>query len=99
MEDVTSYVVEETPYCSVALLYLNNNPNWVPCVINEELKKLEDRIKDLSDNCRRLEERNRMLQIDQRALNKENGRLAEKNRIACKRLETIVGRLKVLEKA
>jgi len=67
-------------------------------VINKELDKLEARIQDLSDNCRRLEERNRMLQIDQRSLNKENGKLAEKNRIACKRLETIVGRLKVLEK-
>jgi len=56
-------------------------------VINEELKKLEDRVQELMDTCRRLEEQNHILQIDQRALNKENGRLAEKNRIACKRLE------------
>jgi uncharacterized protein (TIGR02449 family) len=68
-------------------------------VINEELEKLEARIQDLAENCRRLEERNRILQIDQRSLNKENGKLAEKNRIACKRLETIVSRLKVLEKS
>lgn len=66
-------------------------------MIDEELKKLEERIQDLADTCRRLEEQNRILQIDQRSLNKENGRLAEKNRIACKRLETIVSRLKVLE--
>jgi uncharacterized protein (TIGR02449 family) len=37
--------------------------------------------------------------VDQRSLNKENGRLTEKNRIACTRLESIVNRLKTLEQS
>jgi len=66
-------------------------------VIQEELDKLEARIFELSETMRRLEEQNRILRGDQRALNKENGRLTEKNRIACTRLESIVSRLKSLE--
>jgi cell division protein ZapB len=66
-------------------------------VIQEELDKLEVRIFELSETMRRLEEQNRILRVDQRSLNKENGRLTEKNRIACTRLESIVSRLKSLE--
>lgn len=66
-------------------------------MIQEELDKLEARIFELSETMRRLEEQNRILRVDQRSLNKENGRLTEKNRIACTRLESIVGRLKSLE--
>ena len=66
-------------------------------MIQEELDKLEARIFELSEAMRRLEEQNRILRVDQRSLNKENGRLTEKNRIACSRLESIVGRLKSLE--
>ena len=65
-------------------------------MIQEELDKLEARIHELSETLRRLEEQNRILRIDQRSLNKENGRLTEKNRIACTRLESFVNRLKVL---
>ncbi len=66
-------------------------------MIPEELDKLEARIFELSETLRRLEEQNRILRVDQRSLNKENGRLTEKNRIACTRLESIVNRLKTLE--
>ncbi len=66
-------------------------------MIQEELDKLEARIFELSETMRRLEEQNRILRVDQRSLNKENGRLTEKNRIACTRLESIVSRLKTLE--
>ncbi len=66
-------------------------------MIQEELDKLEARIFELSETMRRLEEQNRILRVDQRSLNKENGRLTEKNRIACTRLESIVSRLKSLE--
>ena len=66
-------------------------------MIQEELDKLEARIFEMSETMRRLEEQNRILRVDQRSLNKENGRLTEKNRIACTRLESIVGRLKSLE--
>ncbi|MCK5359216.1 MAG: TIGR02449 family protein [Gammaproteobacteria bacterium] len=66
-------------------------------MIQEELDKLEARIFEMSESMRRLEEQNRILRVDQRSLNKENGRLTEKNRIACTRLESIVGRLKSLE--
>ncbi len=66
-------------------------------MIQEELDKLEVRIFELSETMRRLEEQNRILRVDQRSLNKENGRLTEKNRIACTRLESIVSRLKSLE--
>ena len=68
-------------------------------MIQEELDKLEARILELSETLRRLEEQNRILRVDQRSLNKENGRLTEKNRIACTRLETIVSRLKSLEQS
>ncbi len=68
-------------------------------MIQEELDKLESRIFELSETLRRLEEQNRILRVDQRSLNKENGRLTEKNRIACSRLESIVNRLKTLEQS
>ncbi len=68
-------------------------------MIQEELDKLESRIVELSETLRRLEEQNRILRVDQRSLNKENGRLTEKNRIACSRLESIVNRLKTLEQS
>lgn len=68
-------------------------------MIQEELDKLEARIFELSETMRRLEEQNRILRVDQRSLNKENGRLTEKNRIACSRLESIVNRLKTLEQS
>ena len=68
-------------------------------MIQEELDKLEARIFELSVTLRRLVEQNRILRVDQRSLNKENGRLTEKNRIACTRLESIVNRLKTLEQS
>ena len=68
-------------------------------MIQDELEKLESRIHEMSEALRRLEEQNRILRVDQRSLNKENGRLTEKNRIACSRLEAIVDRLKNLEQA
>ncbi len=68
-------------------------------MIQEELDKLESRVFELSETLRRLEEQNRILRVDQRSLNKENGRLTEKNRIACSRLESIVNRLKTLEQS
>jgi len=66
-------------------------------VIHDELNKLEARVRELTEVCHRLEEQNRILRVDQRALNKENGRLTEKNRIACNRIESILSRLKTLE--
>lgn len=67
--------------------------------INQDIKALEERIDDLIGVCRRLREENEGLKSSQESLIEERTKLAEKNRIARSRLESIVDRLKALEKA
>lgn len=66
--------------------------------INNDLKALEERIDDLIGLCRRLREENEGLKHSQQSLIEERTKLAEKNKMARTRLESIVDRLRALEK-
>jgi len=67
--------------------------------MNREIKVLEERIDDLIGVCRRLREENQGLRYSQESLIEERTKLAEKNKMARSRLESIVDRLKTLEKS
>lgn len=69
-----------------------NNP------MNQDIKALEERIDDLIGVCRRLREENEGLRNSQENLIEERTKLAEKNKMARSRLESIVDRLRALEK-
>lgn len=67
--------------------------------MNQDIKVLEERIDDLIGVCRRLREENEGLRHSQESLIEERAKLAEKNKMARSRLESIVDRLKTLEKS
>jgi cell division protein ZapB len=58
---------------------------------NENLKKLENRVDDLIGTCRQLKKDNRVIQD-------EHAKLIEKTQIARARIESMIGRLKALER-
>ena len=66
--------------------------------IEKDLRVLEQRVDALIGACRRLKEENENLRTSRDSLIEEKTKLAEKNRLARTRLETIVNRLKTLEK-
>ena len=66
--------------------------------IDEGLSQLEQRVDDLIGVCRKLKEENDTLRGSRDSLIEEKSKLSEKNRIARTRLETIVTRLKALDK-
>lgn len=66
---------------------------------NEDLKKLEQRIEQLIAVCQRLKKENRSLKSGQRDLVQEHARLVEKTQIARTRIESMIGRLKSLERS
>ncbi len=66
---------------------------------SEDLKKLETRIDDLIDACQRLRQENQELKSEQDELSEKHTRLIEKTRIARERIETMIGRLKALERS
>ena len=66
--------------------------------MNQDIKALEERIDDLIGLCRRLREENEGLRHSQETLIEERTKLAEKNKMARSRLESIVDRLRALEK-
>ncbi len=66
--------------------------------MNKDINQLEQRVDDLIVACRRLKEENDTLRDNRDALLDEKSKLAEKNRMARSRLESIVGRLRALEK-
>lgn len=66
--------------------------------LNKDINQLEQRVDDLIVACRRLKEENDNLRTSRDALLEEKSKLAEKNRMARSRLESIVGRLRTLEK-
>jgi cell division protein ZapB len=68
-------------------------------VDNENLKKLEQRIEQLIAVCQRLKKENRSLKSGQRDLATEHARLVEKTQIARTRIESMIGRLKSLERS
>jgi cell division protein ZapB len=58
---------------------------------NENLKKLETRVDDLIGTCRRLKK-------DNLVIKDEHAKLIEKTQIARTRIESMIGRLKALER-
>jgi cell division protein ZapB len=68
-------------------------------VESEDLKKLETRIDDLINACRRLRLENQTLKSERGELTDKHTRLTEKTRIARERIETMIGRLKALERS
>ncbi|MBS1269707.1 MAG: hypothetical protein MAG794_00658 [Gammaproteobacteria bacterium] len=67
--------------------------------ITQDIRTLEERIDDLIGACRRLREENEGLRHSQESLIEERTKLTEKNKMARTRLESIVDRLKALDKA
>ena len=63
----------------------------------QDLARLEHRVDELIKTCRRLRDENLSLRSSRDALLEEKTKLAEKNKIARNRLETIVDRLRTLE--
>jgi len=64
----------------------------------DNLKKLESRIDDLIGTCRRLRNENRSIQTEHGQLADEHTKLIEKTQIARARIESMIGRLKALER-
>ncbi len=64
-----------------------------------DLKILESRIDELIETCRRLKSENHSLKSDQDTLNEQHTRLMEKTRHARARIETMIDRLKALERS
>ena len=58
---------------------------------NDNLKKLESRVDDLIGTCRQLKK-------DNHAIKDEHTKLIEKTQIARTRIESMIGRLKALER-
>ncbi len=68
-------------------------------VESADLKILESRIDELIETCRRLKIENSSLKSDQSNLNEQHARLMEKTRLARARIETMIDRLKALERS
>ncbi len=62
--------------------------------MDDPIKRLESRIDDILKLCEDLRKENEVLRSDQRLLRQEYYQLQEKNRIARKRVEQIIGRIK-----
>jgi cell division protein ZapB len=58
---------------------------------NENLKNLENRVDDLIGTCRQLKN-------DNRVIKDEHAKLIEKTQVARTRIESMIGRLKALER-
>jgi cell division protein ZapB len=58
---------------------------------SENLKKLENRVEDLIGTCRQLKK-------DNHTIKDEHAKLIEKTQIARTRIESMIGRLKALER-
>lgn len=66
---------------------------------SDDLKVLERRIDELIEACQRLKSENQELRTEQDQLNMEHAKLIEKTRIARERIESMIGRLKALERS
>ena len=89
--------------CLKALTEVSQTPIVQHAMSNDEqlgkgLRQLEAKVDDLINVCRRLKEENDTLRGSRDSLLEEKSKLAEKNRMARTRLETIVTRLKALDK-
>lgn len=70
-----------------------------PALNQEDLKTLESRIDELIAACQRLKNENSSLKSEQDSLSTQHAKLIEKTRIARERIETMIGRLKALERS
>jgi cell division protein ZapB len=68
-------------------------------VESDDLRKLESRIDELISACQRLQRENTSLRSEQDAMSEKHMRLMEKTRIARERIESMIGRLKALERS
>jgi len=68
-------------------------------VESEDLRKLETRIDDLINACQRLRQENQTLKSEHDVLSEKHVRLMEKTRVARERIESMIGRLKALERS
>lgn len=66
--------------------------------MDDDLKHLEQRVDDLIRLCGKLKDENDDLRSTREGLLQEHTKLSEKNRMARARLETIIDRLRSLEK-
>lgn len=65
---------------------------------SDDLKQLEHRIDQLIEACQRLQSENTALKSEQEALQVERTQLLEKTRVARERIESMIDRLKALER-
>ncbi|MFQ5755129.1 MAG: TIGR02449 family protein [Acidiferrobacterales bacterium] len=65
----------------------------------DEIKMLESRIDQLIDFCQQLKHENSSLRSENQDLADERARLVEKTKLARARIETMIGRLKALERS
>lgn len=64
-----------------------------------ELEKLEQRVDDLIDVCKRLQGENRKLKQTEARLSDAHVRMNDKMQLARSRIESMIGRLKALERS
>jgi len=65
---------------------------------NDDLKVLESRVEELIERVRRLQQENETLRSRHDLLSERHVKLSEKTRIARERIESMIGRLKALER-
>lgn len=65
---------------------------------SDDIKQLESRIDQLIQACQRLKNENASLQSERQELDVEHAKLVEKTRIARERIESMIDRLKALER-
>ncbi len=66
---------------------------------SDDLKQLESRVDQLIEACQRLQNENQSLKSEHGTLHAERARLLEKTRIARERIESMINRLKALERS
>ena len=66
---------------------------------SEELKNLEQRIDALIASCEKLKSENTNLKQEKESLVEEHAKLVRKTQTARSRIETMIGRLKALERS
>lgn len=65
---------------------------------SDDLKQLESRIDQLIEACQRLQNENNVLKSEHSDLQAERAKLLEKTRVARERIESMIDRLKALER-
>jgi len=68
-------------------------------VASDDIKRLESRIDDLISVVEKLRHENHQLQDEHSTLTDRHARLAEKTKLARERIESMIGRLKALERS